>query len=92
MLTRKRLEAGGLVHSYKQERARHCRLRFEALDQVTKWIAGRRALLESRLDRLGGGAAAHSACRRNVLLPRQQYPDVAKRVPQTSVPNPPLRG
>jgi len=47
------LEASGLVHSYKQGRTRHCRLRFAAMDQVMKWIAGRKALLESRLDRLG---------------------------------------
>jgi DNA-binding transcriptional ArsR family regulator len=47
------LEASGLVHSYKQGRTRHCRLRFGAMDQVTKWIEGRKALLESRLDRLG---------------------------------------
>ena len=47
------LEASGLVHSYKQGRTRHCRLRFGVMDQVTKWIEGRKALLESRLDRLG---------------------------------------
>ena len=47
------LEASGLVHSYKQGRTRHCRLRIAAMDQVTKWIEGRKALLESRLDRLG---------------------------------------
>ena len=41
------------MHSYKQGRTRHCRLRFGAMDQVTKWIEGRKALLESRLDRLG---------------------------------------
>jgi DNA-binding transcriptional ArsR family regulator len=47
------LEACGLVHSFKLGRTRHCRLRFEAMDQVTKWIEGRRALWERRLDRLG---------------------------------------
>jgi len=47
------LEASGLVHSYKQGRTRHCRLRIGAMDQVTKWIEGRKALLVSRLDRLG---------------------------------------
>ena len=47
------LEASGLVHSFKQGRTRHCRLRFAAMDQVTKWIEGRKTLLESRLDRLG---------------------------------------
>ena len=47
------LEASGLVHSYKQGRTRHCRLRSGAMDHVTKWIEGRKALLASRLDRLG---------------------------------------
>jgi DNA-binding transcriptional ArsR family regulator len=47
------LEASGLVHSYKRGRTRHCRLRFTAMDQVTKWIEARKALVESRLDRLG---------------------------------------
>lgn len=47
------LEASGLVQSYKKGRTRHCRLRFGAMDQVTKWIEARKALLESRLDRLG---------------------------------------
>jgi DNA-binding transcriptional ArsR family regulator len=47
------LEASGWVHSFKQGRTRHCRLRIGAMDQVTKWIDGRKALLESRLDRLG---------------------------------------
>jgi DNA-binding transcriptional ArsR family regulator len=47
------LEASGLVHSYKQGRTRHCRLRSGAMNQVTKWIEGRKALLASRLDRLG---------------------------------------
>ena len=47
------LEASGLVHSYKQGRTRHCRLRIEPMEQVTKWIEGRKALLVSRLDRLG---------------------------------------
>lgn len=47
------LEASGLVNSFKQGRTRHCRLRIGAMDQVTRWIEGRKALLESRLDRLG---------------------------------------
>src|ERR1700678_769654 len=47
------LEASGLVHSYKEGRTRHCRLRFGAMDQLTKWIEARKALLESGLDRLG---------------------------------------
>jgi DNA-binding transcriptional ArsR family regulator len=47
------LEASGLVHSYKKGRTRHCRLRFAAMDQMTKWIEGRKALWVSRLDRLG---------------------------------------
>jgi DNA-binding transcriptional ArsR family regulator len=47
------LEASGLVHSYKQGRTRHCRLRSGAMGQVTTWIEARKALLESRLDRLG---------------------------------------
>lgn len=42
-----------MVHYSKQGRTRHCRLRFAAMDQVTKWIEGRKALWESRLDRLG---------------------------------------
>jgi DNA-binding transcriptional ArsR family regulator len=47
------LEASGLVHSYKQGRTRHCRLRLQAMDQLNQWIEGRKALWESRLDRLG---------------------------------------
>ena len=47
------LEASGLVHSYKQGRTRHCRLRVAAMDQVMTWIEARKALLENRLDRLG---------------------------------------
>jgi DNA-binding transcriptional ArsR family regulator len=46
------LEASGLVQSYKQGRTRHCRLRSGTMDQVTKWIEGRKALLESRLGEL----------------------------------------
>jgi hypothetical protein len=39
------LEASGLVQSYKKGRTRHCGLRFGAMDQVTKWIEARKALL-----------------------------------------------
>jgi DNA-binding transcriptional ArsR family regulator len=55
------LEATRLVHSYKQGRTRHCRLRIAAMDQVTKWIEGRKALFESRLDRLGELLAEYEA-------------------------------
>jgi DNA-binding transcriptional ArsR family regulator len=47
------LEASGLVHSFKQGRTRHCRLRSAAMDRVAHWIEGRKALLASSLDRLG---------------------------------------
>ena len=49
------------MHSYKQGRTRHCRLRIAAMDQVTKWIEGRKALFESRLDRLGELLAEYEA-------------------------------
>lgn len=47
------LEASGLVVTYKQGRTRHCRLRFEAMDRMGKWIQQRREQWERRLDVLG---------------------------------------
>src|SRR5882724_5935153 len=46
------LEASGLVRSEKVGRVRTCRLEPQALRNAERWIAGRRALWERRLDRL----------------------------------------
>jgi DNA-binding transcriptional ArsR family regulator len=46
------LEASGLVHSEKIGRVRTCRLELKKLSLVQHWINERRALWESRLDRL----------------------------------------
>jgi DNA-binding transcriptional ArsR family regulator len=47
------LEASGLVHTEKVGRVRTCALQAEGFDLASKWIAARRTLWESRLDRLG---------------------------------------
>jgi DNA-binding transcriptional ArsR family regulator len=47
------LEASGLVCSQKVGRVRTCRLEPAALRTAEKWLAGRRARWERRLDRLG---------------------------------------
>lgn len=47
------LEASGLVVSEKVGRVRTCRIEPKALSQAEHWIAGRRAVWERRLDRLG---------------------------------------
>lgn len=47
------LETCGLVRSKKAGRVRTCRIEPAALRTAEKWIAGRRALWERRLDRLG---------------------------------------
>jgi len=47
------LEASGLVVSEKTGRTRTCRIEPKVLSQAEQWIAERRALWESRLDRLG---------------------------------------
>jgi DNA-binding transcriptional ArsR family regulator len=47
------LEASGLVHSEKVGRVRTCRIEPAALRTVERWVAGRRASWERRLDRLG---------------------------------------
>jgi DNA-binding transcriptional ArsR family regulator len=47
------LEEAGLVTTEKRGRTRHCRLGPQQLDDVTKWLASYRTLLEQRLDRLG---------------------------------------
>ena len=47
------LEEAGLVTTEKVGRARRCRLGPQRLDDVTKWLASYRTLLEQRLDRLG---------------------------------------
>ena len=46
------LEASGLVRSEKSGRVRTCRVEPTALKSAERWIAGRRALWERRLDRL----------------------------------------
>ncbi len=47
------LEASGLVVSEKVGRTRTCKIDPKVLSQAEKWISERRALWESRLDRLG---------------------------------------
>jgi DNA-binding transcriptional ArsR family regulator len=47
------LEGSGLVRSEKVGRVRTCRIEPSALRMAEEWIAGRRAIWESRLDRLG---------------------------------------
>jgi DNA-binding transcriptional ArsR family regulator len=44
------LEEAGLVTTEKVGRVRHCRLGPRRLEDVTRWIASYRTLLEQRLD------------------------------------------
>ena len=53
MLHLKVLEESGLVTSSKQGRVRTCQVDPQMLSQVERWVADRRALWESSLDRLG---------------------------------------
>ena len=53
MLHLKVLEDSGLVTSSKQGRVRTCQVDPKMLSQVERWVADRRALWESSLDRLG---------------------------------------
>ena len=48
------LERSGVIQSRKQGRIRTCQIRPEVLGAAEKWFAGRRALVERQLDRLGG--------------------------------------
>jgi DNA-binding transcriptional ArsR family regulator len=48
------LEASGLVRTEKIGRVRTCRIEPAALHTAERWIAGRRATWECRLDRLAG--------------------------------------
>jgi DNA-binding transcriptional ArsR family regulator len=52
------LEASGLVVSQKAGRTRTCSINAAALRSAESWIAGRRALVERRLDLLGDYLAA----------------------------------
>jgi DNA-binding transcriptional ArsR family regulator len=47
------LETSGLVKSEKVGRVRTCRIEAPAMAEVEGWLSTRRALWESRLDRLG---------------------------------------
>jgi DNA-binding transcriptional ArsR family regulator len=51
------LEASGIVRSEKVGRVRTCRIEPGALQAAEQWIAERRAMLESQLDRLGAHLA-----------------------------------
>lgn len=53
------LEASGLVVTEKVGRVRTCRIGVPALTAVEQWIAQRRAVWETRLDRLGDVLADH---------------------------------
>lgn len=46
------LEAVGLVESHKSGRVRTCRLKPAAMTNAERWLAGQRAVCETRLDRL----------------------------------------
>lgn len=48
----RRLEAGGLIETWKEGRSRICRLRPGALTPVRNWMEVQRALWEARLDNL----------------------------------------
>ncbi len=52
------LEASGLIRSEKRGRVRTCRVEAGGLREMEKWIAGRRAMWERALDRLGEYLAA----------------------------------
>lgn len=52
------LEASGLVRSEKVGRVRTCRIEPAGLRKAEAWIAGRRAMWERALDRLGEYLAA----------------------------------
>jgi DNA-binding transcriptional ArsR family regulator len=54
------LEADGLVRSEKAGRVRTCRIEPAMLRTVEDWAAGRRAVWERRLDRLGRYLAEHA--------------------------------
>lgn len=47
------LEASGLVRSEKHGRVRTCSIEAASLRAVERWVVDRRALWETRLDRLG---------------------------------------
>jgi len=47
------LEASGLVRTEKAGRVRTCRVEPKALRTIEQWVAGRRAIWDRRLDRLG---------------------------------------
>jgi DNA-binding transcriptional ArsR family regulator len=55
------LEASGVVRSEKIGRVRTCRIEPAALRTVERWVAGRRASWEHRLDRLGDYLAEQEA-------------------------------
>jgi len=55
------LEASGLVRTEKKGRVRTCRFEPKALRTAEDWIAGRRAIWERRLDRLGEFLAEQDA-------------------------------
>lgn len=55
------LEGSGLVSSTKTGRVRTCRIEPAALRKVEQWLAGRRAMWERNLDRLGDYLAAQEA-------------------------------
>ncbi len=54
------LEASGLVRTEKAGRVRTCRIEPAGLSLVEGWVADRRRLWESRLDRLGAFLADNS--------------------------------
>lgn len=53
------LETSGLVRSEKVGRVRTCHIEPAGLRTTERWIAGRRATWERRLDRLGEYLAEH---------------------------------
>jgi DNA-binding transcriptional ArsR family regulator len=63
------LEASGLVRSEKRGRVRICRIDPLVLNDAERWLMDRRAMLESRLERLADYLATH---------PEEPPPDPAK--------------
>ena len=55
------LESSGLVRSEKVGRVRTCRIEPAVLRTAEHWIAGRRALVDRQLDRLGEYLASNPA-------------------------------
>jgi DNA-binding transcriptional ArsR family regulator len=72
------LEGSGVVRSHKAGRVRTCEVEPRALSAAEGWISERRALWETRLDRLGEFLAEHPDEPRP-RPPRERPPRATKR-------------